>query len=288
MAVVLQVNHLNKSYRDKSILKDISFQLEDSSVIALIGVNGAGKTTLINTILELIPKDSGKVNFSINNWRQITGVMMQDNLILNRIKVREIINLTRSYFATPLPYNTLLNLSGLNESANTFINHLSGGQKRRLSFVLALAGNPEILFLDEPTVGMDTIARQDFWKSIAKLKQSGKTIFVTSHYLEELENIADQILILEDKTLTFNGSLKQLRETSGKVLIEFDSQLSIKTFNELASIISLEQINHHFQIITNDVKKTISELSPFLQGIENLKIDQSSLNSIILNYQEKK
>ncbi|WP_334332542.1 ABC transporter ATP-binding protein [Companilactobacillus sp. HBUAS59544] len=288
MSIVLQVDHLNKSYREKTILKDISFHLEDSSVVALIGVNGAGKTTLINTILELIPKDSGTIHFSIKNWRQITGVMMQDNLILNRIRVKEIINLTRSYFKTPLSYNTLIDLSGLKESQNTFINQLSGGQKRRLSFVLALAGNPEILFLDEPTVGMDSIARQDFWKSIAKLKRTGKTIFVTSHYLEELENIADQILILEDKTLTFNGSLKQLRETSRKVLIEFDSQLSIKIFNELASIVSVEQINQHYQIITNDVKKTISELSPFLQGIENLKINQSSLNSIILNYQEKR
>src|SRR5699024_6285210 len=217
----------------------------------------------------------------------VTGVMMQDNLVLDRINVKEIINLTRSYFQNPLSYENLIGISGLKEVENTFISQLSGGQKRRLSFALALAGDPKILFLDEPTVGMDSNARNDFWKTIANLKQNGKSVFVTSHYLKELENIADHFLILQDKNIAFDGSLEQLRKISGKVLIEFDSKLSSKVFTNFPSVISINQTNHHFQIITNDANELLSKLNPFLKKISNLSVNQSSLDALLLNYQQK-
>lgn len=162
MAVVLNVEHLQKSYRKKIILKDINFQIHDSSILALIGANGAGKTTLINTILKLIPKDTGEIQFSADKWKQITGVMMQDNLILDRINVKEILNLTRSYFQNPLSYENLIGISGLKEVENTFVSQLSGGQKRRLSFALALAAaqnpltNQELKILKEFSQGKGT------------------------------------------------------------------------------------------------------------------------------------
>lgn len=287
MAVVLNVEHLQKSYRKKIILKDINFQIHDSSIVALIGANGAGKTTLINTILKLIPKDTGEIQFSTDKWKHVTGVMMQDNLVLDRINVKEIINLTRSYFQNPLSYENLIGISGLKEVENTFISQLSGGQKRHLSFALALAGDPKILFLDEPTVGMDSNARNDFWKKIANLKQNGKSVFVTSHYLKESENIADHFLILQDKNIAFDGSLEQLRKISGKVLVEFDSKLSSKVFTNFPSVISINQTNHHFQIITNDANELLSKLNPFLKTISNLSVNQSSLDALLLNYQEK-
>src|SRR5699024_10411914 len=131
MAVVLNVEHLQKSYRKKIILKDINIQIHDSSIVALIDANGSGKTTLINTILKLIPKDTGEIQFSTVKWKHVTGVMMQDNLVLDRINVKEIINLTRSYFQNPLSYENLIGISGLKEVENTFISQLSGGQKRR-------------------------------------------------------------------------------------------------------------------------------------------------------------
>ena len=108
MTKVLEIEHLNKSFGKRVILKDINLQINSGSIVALVGANGAGKTTLINIILNLIPKNSGEINFTTNNWRQITGVMMQDNLSMNRITVKEIIILSRSYFFHPLPYNQLL------------------------------------------------------------------------------------------------------------------------------------------------------------------------------------
>ncbi|CAJ1191522.1 Linearmycin resistance ATP-binding protein LnrL [Companilactobacillus paralimentarius] len=284
---ILEIQHINKSFGKKVILKDINLQIESSSIIALVGANGAGNTTLINIILNLIPQTSGQIKFLTNeNWKQITGVMMQDNIVLHRITVKEIISLTRSYFDKPLSYKELLNISGLNNHQNNLMTGLSGGQRRRLAFALALAGNPEILFLDEPTVGMDSNARNEFWQEIDRLKKSGKTIFVTSHYLEELENIADRFLILQNSTIAFDGTIKQLRSREGQSLVEFDSELNQIDFENLANVISINLIGHHFQIITNDVNQLITELTPYLKAIDNLQVKQSTLNTLLLNYKE--
>lgn len=284
---ILEIQHINKSFGKKVILKDINLQIESSSIIALVGANGAGNTTLINIILNLIPQTSGQIKFLTNeNWKQITGVMMQDNIVLHRITVKEIISLTRSYFDKPLSYKELLNISGLNNHQNNLMTGLSGGQRRRLAFALALAGNPEILFLDEPTVGMDSNARNEFWQEIDRLKKSGKTIFVTSHYLEELENIADRFLILQNSTIAFDGTIKQLRSREGQSLVEFDSELNQIDFENLANVISINLIGHHFQIITNDVNQLITELTPYLKAIDNLQVKQSTLDTLLLNYKE--
>lgn len=284
---ILEIQHINKSFGKKIILKDINLQIESSSIIALVGANGAGKTTLINIILNLIPQTSGKVKFLTNeNWKQITGVMMQDNIVLHRITVKEIINLTRSYFDKPLSYEELLNISGLKDHQNNLMTGLSGGQKRRLAFALALAGDPEILFLDEPTVGMDSNARNDFWQEIDRLKKSGKTIFVTSHYLEELENIADRFLILQNSIIAFDGTIKQLRSREGQSLVEFDSELNQIDFKNLPDVISINLVGHHFQIITNNVNQLVTELTPYLKAIDNLQVKQSTLDTLLLNYKE--
>lgn len=117
MPTILEIQHLNKSFNKKTVLKDINLQIQSGTVVALVGANGAGKTTLINIILQLLPKDSGQVKFlTSHDWKTITGVMMQDNISLHRLKVKELINLSRSYFNHPLTYQQLLNLSGFNKS----------------------------------------------------------------------------------------------------------------------------------------------------------------------------
>lgn len=287
MKTILEINHLNKSFNKQNILHDVNLKINSHSIIALVGANGAGKTTLINLILDLLPIDSGYVKFLIDdNWKKVTGVMMQDNISLHRIKVKEIIELSRSYFDKPLPYTELLTIANLKTQENSFMSELSGGQKRRLSFALALAGDPQILFLDEPTVGLDSNARNDFWKEIDQLRKNGKTIFVTSHYLEELENIADRFLILQNGTIAFDGTIQELRSHKGQVLIEFDSNLAAAIFNNLNMVISINQIGQHYQIITNRSNDLITALNPYLSAITNLQIKQTNLDTMLLNYQE--
>lgn len=289
MTSLISVNHLNKSYGKKEILHDISFDIPNHQIVALIGENGAGKSTLINILLNLISANSGTVSNldSQKNFPEHIGVMMQQNISITRITVKEILKLTQSYYQHPLPYETLIKLADLKDLENSEMPKLSGGQKRRLSFALAIAGNPNLLFLDEPTAGMDSQSRTKFWQDIMTMKDQHKTIFVTSHYLEELETVADRIMILQNKSISFDGTLADLRNLEGEKLIEFDSQLTPELFQKLPEVIVLKHIGQHYQLTTKDAESLIHEITPYLTAITNLQVKQNSLDSLFINFNKE-
>lgn len=163
---ILEVDKLSKAFKSKPVLKDVSFKVQAGEVVALVGKNGAGKSTLLKIILGLLTADSGQVTFlgKKRDFKEQIGVMLQEVPTIRRIKVKEIIQLWRSYYTKPVEYNELLKLADLVSKENSYLTELSGGQKKRLYFALALAGNPQILFLDEPTVAMDSLSRANFWK----------------------------------------------------------------------------------------------------------------------------
>ncbi|WP_265456511.1 ABC transporter ATP-binding protein [Enterococcus sp. HY326] len=288
---ILTTKNICKTYRQQQVLNHISFTLQAGEIVALVGNNGAGKSTLINIINQLIPADEGQVTFfdgkanqKVN--RQRVGVMLQKNMQLARVTVKETLNLARSYYQAPLPYQELLAIADLQGDEQQFVAKLSGGQKRRLSFAIALAGNPDILFLDEPTAGMDSGSRQKLWRLIEELRQQGKTFFVTSHYLEELENFAERILILKEAEIIFNGSLEQLRRQTAAAEISFHSQLSPKIFQSLPEVSEMHTTGAFYRLTTNDVNQLMLQLTPYLSGIENLSIQQNSLESLFTTINE--
>lgn len=286
MTSLISVTHLNKSYGKKEVLHDINFEISHHQIVALIGENGAGKSTLINILLNLISANSGTVSIlgSEKGLQEHIGVMMQQNISITRIKVREILKLTQSYYQHPLPYETLIKLADLKGLEDSEMSKLSGGQKRRLSFALAIAGNPDILFLDEPTAGMDSQSRTKFWQTIMDMKNQHKTIFVTSHYLEELETVADRIMILQNKSINFDGTLAELRNLEGEKLIEFDSELTPEIFQSLPKIIAFKHIGKHYQLTTKDAESLMNEITPYLNAISNLQVQQNSLDSLFINF----
>lgn len=289
MTSLISVNHLNKSYGKKEVLHDISFDISTNQIVALLGENGAGKSTLINILLNLISANSGTVSIldSEKGFHEHIGVMMQQNISITRITVKEILKLTQSYYQHPLDYATLINLADLKDLENSEMPKLSGGQKRRLSFALAIAGNPDLLFLDEPTAGMDSQSRTKFWQNIMAMKDQHKTIFVTSHYLEELETVADRIMILQNKSISFDGTLADLRNLEGEKLIEFDSELTPELFQSLPEVIAFEHIGKHYQLTTKNAESLIQEITPYLTAIENLQIRQNSLDSLFINFNKE-
>jgi len=289
MTSLISVKHLNKSYGKKEVLHDINFDVTHHQIVALIGENGAGKSTLINILLNLISSNSGTVTIldSEKHLNEHIGVMMQQNISIRRVKVKEILKLTQGYYKHPLPYEKLIELADLKEFEDSYMNKLSGGQKRHLAFALSIAGNPDLLFLDEPTVGMDSKSRTKFWEIITEFKNQNKTIFVTSHYLEELENVADRILILQNKSLSFDGSLAELRNLEGEQLIEFDSELESKIFQSLPKIIDFKNIGNHYQLTTKNAESLVKELTPYLTSISNLKVQQNSLDSLFNNFNKE-
>lgn len=283
MTTALEVKNINKKYKNKVVLNDINFSIQSGEIVALIGKNGAGKSTLINIITKLIQQDSGQSKiFEKEKFdRNLIGVMMQENISLDRITVKEIIKLTRTYYRNPMSYQAILALSELQNYTNHPMDKLSGGQKRKLQFALTLAGNPDLIFLDEPTVGMDAESRTKFWERIDELKKQGKTFLITSHYLEELEKVANRFIFLHNQGIIFDGSLAEMGKQLKKVQVTFNSELIKDIFNKLPAVLRVSELNHHYTLITSDVNSLITQLVPYLSAIDNLEIRQQNLDTLM-------
>ncbi|MYZ81038.1 ABC transporter ATP-binding protein [Ligilactobacillus salivarius] len=283
MTTALEVKNINKKYKNKVVLNDINFSIQSGEIVALIGKNGAGKSTLINIITKLIQQDSGQSKiFEKEKFdRNLIGVMMQENISLDRITVKEIIKLTRTYYRNPMSYQVILALSELQNYTNHPMDKLSGGQKRKLQFALTLAGNPDLIFLDEPTVGMDAESRTKFWKHIDELKKQGKTFLITSHYLEELEKVANRFIFLHNQKIIFDGSLNEMGKQLKMVQVTFNSELIEDIFNKLPAALRVSELNHHYTLVTSDVNSLITQLVPYLSAIDNLEIRQQNLDTLM-------
>ena len=283
MTTALEVKNINKKYKNKVVLNDINFSIQSGEIVALIGKNGAGKSTLINISTKLIQQDSGQSKiFEKEKFdRNLIGVMMQENISLDRITVKEIIKLTRTYYRNPVSYQAILALSELQNYINHPMDKLSGGQKRKLQFALTLAGNPDLIFLDEPTVGMDAESRTKFWERIDELKKQGKTFLITSHYLEELEKVANRFIFLHNQRIIFDGSLAEMGKQLKKVQVTFNSELIKDIFNKLPAVLRVSELNHHYTLITSDVNSLITQLVPYLSAIDNLEIRQQNLDTLM-------
>ncbi|ORO41764.1 ABC transporter ATP-binding protein [Streptococcus oralis] len=199
---VIKVEKLSKKIKDKEILRNISFEINDGECVALIGPNGAGKTTLIDCLLGDKFMSSGQVTIQgfapiDPRLKQLISVLPQENAVVQSLKVKELLSFFKSLYPNSLSNKEIDDLLRFSDKQkNQLAGKLSGGQKRLFSFVLTLIGRPKILFLDEPTAAMDTSTRQHFWEIIDQLKKNGVTIVYSSHYIEEVEHTADRILVL--------------------------------------------------------------------------------------------
>lgn len=204
---VIEVKHLSKQFREKKALSAISFTVEQGDCLALIGPNGSGKTTLFNCLLGDYHPSSGAITVLGQNphapqLREKVGILFQENLTEQKLTVSELLDFQKAIYPNPLSdqeIDDLLHFS--DEQKRQLAEKLSGGQRRLLAFVQVLIGQPDILFLDEPTAGMDTSTRVRFWEIIGDLKKAGKTIIYSSHYIEEVEHTADRILVLHQGQL---------------------------------------------------------------------------------------
>lgn len=199
---VIEIKNINKQINKKRILNNISFDIFEGDCVALIGPNGAGKTTLMNCLLGNKFVDSGSIKINNlqptnNKLKKSVNVLPQENVVPQKLKVKELIDFVKKLYKDHLSDEEIDSLLRFNNKLKeTFASKLSGGQRRLLSFVLSLIGKPSILFLDEPTAGMDTSTRIRFWEIVNTLKNDGLTIIYSSHYIEEVEHTADRILVL--------------------------------------------------------------------------------------------
>lgn len=214
---VIQLDNISKQFGKKQAVRQVSLQIAQGSITAILGPNGAGKTTTIKMMLGLISPTSGEIQIlglppGHKQVQQRIGVMMQNVSVMDFLTVREIIRMVHSYYPSPLDTVALEKLTGFSPAdLNRRAEKLSGGQKRSLNFALAMTGNPDILFFDEPTVGLDSETRRQFWSQIRTLAQQGKTVVFTTHYLHEADEVADRIILFNEGAIAADGTPEQIK-----------------------------------------------------------------------------
>ena len=227
----VSVSHLAKSYGDMTAVKDVTFDVEKGEVFALLGPNGAGKTTTIEILEGFRDRSGGDVqtlgvdpsNRATQRWlRTRIGVVLQELAVEPFYSVRQVLTRNAGYYPSPRPVDEVIELIGLQEKADQRVKKLSGGQQRRLDVGLGIIGNPELLFLDEPTTGLDPAGRRASWDLIRQLAASGTTVLLTTHYMDEVEALADKVAVLFKSEIVASGTPTSIGgRDSGIVTIQF-------------------------------------------------------------------
>src|SRR5439155_3298648 len=214
------VDDLKKSYGEHEALRGVSFEIREGEVFSLLGPNGAGKTTTVEILEGYRRRDAGSVSVlgvdpvkAPRGWRGRIGVVLQSSAMYENLSVRESLALFGGYYDHPRPVDEVIGVVGLQEKADSFVRKLSGGQRRRLDFGLALVGDPELIFLDEPTTGFDPAARRGAWETIRTLRSLGKTILLTTHYLDEAEQLSDRVAVLREGVIVAEGRPADLTQS---------------------------------------------------------------------------
>ena len=226
---VVRVEGLRKSYGTHEAVKGIDFEVQRGEIFGFLGTNGAGKTTSIEILEGYRSRTGGMVSVlgvdpaaPTAAWRERIGLVLQDSELDPVYTVRETVTMFSHYYASPRSVDTTIEMVGLREQHDARIGSLSGGQRRRVDVALGIIGNPELLFLDEPTTGFDPQARRDFWSMIEGLRDEGTTIFLTTHYMDEAQHLADRLVILSSGEVVAAGTAAALtRQVGGDSLVRF-------------------------------------------------------------------
>ncbi|WP_028543386.1 ABC transporter ATP-binding protein [Paenibacillus taiwanensis] len=284
MTYAIECTGLSKQFGSFHAVNDINLRFKQGQISALLGPNGAGKTTTISMILGLQKPTSGSINVlgmpaGTKEIRQRIGALMQDVKAADGLTVKEVLELFRSYYRNPLSLARLLDLSGLQQEAKRRASALSGGQRRRLAFAQSLAGNPELILLDEPTVGMDIEARGRFWDTIRTLAADGRTVVLTTHDLTEADGVADHIAIIAAGRVAAEGTPAQLKAQSALRSISFRSgcDLSDAQLMQLPGVVKFERHADHIHLYAENTDILVGALLQSGWGIYDLEIQSAKL-----------
>ena len=279
---------VKKTFGSKEALRGLNVTFQSGKVTALLGPNGAGKTTAVSILLGLMKPTAGAVRIGglragDRQLKERIGAMLQETPIADGLKAAETIQLFRSYYRNPMPLDRLLQISGLEKEAGRRASTLSGGQKRRLAFAAAVAGDPDILVLDEPTTGMDVESRIRFWDVIKAFAAQGKTILMTTHYLEEADAVADHIAVIAEGQLIAEGTPDQLKSAMPMRKITFrliGTPVAEQQLRELPGVAEVKVEGHHVQLLTEHSDQLLPVLLQSGIPMTDIQVQAASLESV--------
>jgi ABC-2 type transport system ATP-binding protein len=271
-----------KNYGTVTALDGIDLDIHRGEILALLGPNGAGKSTCIGLLLGLHRPDGGTATLfdkdpqDIDARRRI-GVMLQSATLPATLKVGELLRLTASYYPEPRPVSDCAGIAGITDLLGRRYGALSGGQQRRVQFALAMAGRPDILFLDEPTVGMDIDARQSLWTAIRKLVSEGTAVVLTTHYLEEAEALADRVCVVAKGRVVSEGSVDALRAHVSLKRIRCITAIDVSIVRGWPEVVSAESRQERTVIATAQAEDVVRRLLDADPGLNELEVQRAGL-----------
>ena len=273
---------VRKRYGNVVALDGLDLEVRGGEVLSLLGPNGAGKSTSIALMLGLATADEGRVQLFDRDPRELDarrgiGVMLQSAGIPETLKVRELLDVTRSYYANPRSLADCVALAGLDGLLERRYGRLSGGQQRRVQFAMAICGRPRLLFLDEPTTGLDIEARQKLWAAIRELVAEGAGVVLTTHYLEEAEALADRVVVVNGGRVVAQGSVAQIRARVSQRRVRCVSALDAATVAAWPDVMAATRDGERLEIVAAAVEAVVYRLLSGDPTLSELEVTRAGL-----------
>lgn len=291
---MMQVQDLKKSYKDVQAVNGVSFDVYEGEIFGLLGPNGAGKTTTIEMMEGLRDPDEGQVildGYSVKKdkkkIRALVGVQLQSTSLFDKLKVREIMVMYASFYKRALKVDDMLHEMNLVEKKNEMVKGLSGGQKQRLAIGLALIHDPKIVFLDEPTTGLDPQARRSLWDIVLKLKARGKTVLLSTHYMEEAHMLCDRLAIMDyGQIIALDTPDRLIASLEMESTVQFNWPVDEQFFSSLAGVTKYSRTKEQITLLTKDLQRTLTALVRWAddqnQPLYELQTRKATLEDVFL------
>jgi len=284
MSNILEIKNLTKRFSDNTAVDNISFNVNQGICFGLLGPNGAGKTTTIEMMEGILKPTSGEISYSGRSiderYRQEVGIQFQHTAIQDFLTVKETLLMFAKFYQKTLPIDEIIETCALESILNRDTRKLSGGQRQRLLLALAILNDPKIVFLDEPTTGLDPQARRNFWQLVDRIKKQNKTVILTTHYMDEAESLCDEIVVMDGGKIIEQGIPQQLlKQHFSGVIVSLPHSNS---FLLKESIIEFSEKNNQIEIMTSEVEALIRQLLALNTSLEGMQVRSPNLEDLFI------
>jgi ABC-2 type transport system ATP-binding protein len=284
---VVSLEGVSKNYGSTRALRGVDFRVRAGDVVALLGPNGAGKTTAVKLLLGLIQPNAGKVRVfggdpTNPENRMRTGAMLQVGRVPETLRVREHIDLFSSYYEKPMATADVLAAAGLEKLGDRKFGDLSGGQRQRVLFALAICGDPDLLFLDEPTVGLDVEARRMLWDEIRRMVSRGKTVLLTTHYLQEADALADRVAVINQGEIIAQGTPSEIKAKTAGKRIRCITSLSVSALRQIPGVTDVKEDREAVELHAVAAEPIVRELLSRDAELSGLEVTSAGLEEAFI------